>query len=121
MTTTELLELTRKWELGEMGNEEYVRAVWKQWRWSEWYQDKVDVCNGMLEIPRSNGRLVWRTAALFTSDRAEEVRQLTNEIEWIEAEIWCDANHDSPSSADEPKSILQRLTSLLAEAKRGIK
>jgi hypothetical protein len=56
----------------------------------------------------------------FTRNRIEEIRQVDEELAWVESEIWTDSQQDSPSNSDSPKRILARLQSALAELKKGM-
>ena len=102
-------------------NEKYVRDHW----------DLVHRCDGSYRsYPRGtvlvqdvNGHWSdfdsWENAAQFTRDRLEEIRQVEDEITWIEDDVWAYSERWDMGKAYE--RIVSRLQSVLEDSKRGMK
>jgi hypothetical protein len=106
-----------------MTDEEKVRAVWANEHYlvlSEISPQKFTFnwsWDGAIHGAFYNPADAWAAAWAFTGQRLEEIRQVREEIEWIEAESSMSSGYPYPAAL----RILARLEAILAEKAGGMK
>ena len=108
----DLQALTEKWREDQL-HEEYVHAVWK---------DYGPMTYGRFDICDMEGDMNWQAAAEFTADSCEEIRQLEEEILYIN-NAWPPfvASGYEQAAMIIQRRILARLQSALEELKQGMR
>jgi hypothetical protein len=108
-----------------MSDEEFVRSVWRKVHVTKqrnhrpyWVHSTTTYLgNG----PFGTESEMWSAAAAFTRERLESVRQVEEEIEWIQDCIDMSGIVHPERGIPEQRRILARLESIRADLKRGMK